>query len=319
MTTLATTGVGGFIGLQLARRALARGLRVQGLELSEAGAARARHSGVDVYVGSVSDPIAVRNALVGADFVVHTAAVVEEDGPRDLYEQVNVLGTRHVARFASELGAQKLVHISSVMVYGFDFPDGVGEDGPFTRDQNPYNATKLASEREAMAYHRVRGLQVSVLRPGDVYGPASRPWVTRPLELLARGDFVLPARGRGLMNPVHVDNLVDAIFLALERDVPGEAFNITDGCPLEAREYFGTLARMIGIQRVPTAPTWLLRLLLRHGRFLSKTPLPSPAALGFLARRGSYDISKARRVLGYEPKVSLAEGMAEVAASLTSS
>lgn len=121
------------------------------------------------------------------------------------------------------------------------------------------------------------------------------------------------------MNPVHVDNLVDAIFLALDGDVSGEAFNVTDGSPVEAREYFGTLARMIGIARVPTAPTWLLRLLLRHGRFLSKTPLPSPAALGFLARRGGYDISKARRMLGYEPKVSLAEGMAEVAASLTSS
>ncbi len=321
MTTIAITGIGGFIGLRLAERALERGLTVQGLELSPEAAERAQRVGARVQIGNVTDLAAVRAAIEGANVVVHTAAVVEEDGPRELYDRVNVEGTRNVARIASELKVRKFIQVSSVMVYGFEFPDGVGEQGPFSSDDNPYNATKLSSEREALAYHHKDGMQVTILRPGDVYGPLSRPWVTRPLELLARGDLILPAGGRGLMNPVHVDNLVDAMFLALERDSDGDAFNVTDGKPVVASEYFGQLAQMIGIARVPTAPTWLLRFVLRHGRVLERLQgrgrLPSPAALSFLARRGSYDISKARRLLGYEPKISLSEGMAQVAASIS--
>ncbi len=323
MTTLAITGIGGFIGLRLAQRALARGYTVQGLELDAHAAKRAAQAGAVVHVGSVTDEQIVHQTLLRADIVVHTAAVVEEDGPRDLYERVNVQGTRTVARVASELGARRFIQISSVMVYGFDFPDGIGEQGPFSRDDNPYNATKLSSEREALSYHRREGMQVTILRPGDVYGPLSRPWVTRPLELLSRGDLILPAFGRGLMNPVHVDDLVDVMFLALERESDGDAFNVTDGHPIEARDYFGMLAKMVGIDHVPTAPTWLLRWLLKHGSLIATlrgcAPLPSPAALSFLARRGGYDISRARSVLGYSPKVSLADGMAEIAASLTPS
>jgi len=320
MPNMAITGIGGFIGLRLAERALERGMSVQGLELSAAGAERARQAGAKVRVGDVTDPVAVREALEGADIVVHTAAVVEEDGPRELYQRVNVLGTRNVARIASELGSRKFIQVSSVMVYGFDFPDGIDELGPYTSDTNPYNATKLSSEREALVYHRRDGMQVTILRPGDVYGPGSRPWVTRPLELLARGDLILPAQGRGLMNLVHIDNLVDAMFLAIERDADGEAFNITDDRPVTAAEYFGQLANMIGIARVPTAPSWLLRFVLRHGATIAKLQkrgdLPSPAALSFLSRRGSYDIGRARRLLGYEPRVTLEEGLGQIASSL---
>ncbi|HEY5077010.1 MAG TPA: NAD-dependent epimerase/dehydratase family protein, partial [Acidimicrobiia bacterium] len=105
--SLVVTGVGGFIGLRVAERALEQGMRVRGLEQSEEGARRARSALVEVVVGDVCDPVATSAACAGADVVVHTAAVVREDGPRALYDRVNVGGTGQVARAARQAGVRR--------------------------------------------------------------------------------------------------------------------------------------------------------------------------------------------------------------------
>ncbi|MDD3763635.1 MAG: NAD-dependent epimerase/dehydratase family protein [Nevskiales bacterium] len=319
MTALAITGIGGFIGLRMAQRARAMGWTVRGLDHAQVAATRARDAGAEVVVGDVNDSEALRAAFAGADIVFHTAAVVEEDGPREHYERINVEGTRHVARIAAELGVRRLVHLSSVMVYGFDYPDGVGEDGPFRDDGNIYNETKLRSEQVAMAAHRPGGLEVIVIRPGDVYGAGSQPWVQRPLQMIGQGLFMLPDGGRGVINHVHVDNLIDGILLALERSATGEAFTISDGVATPCRAFFGWHARMAG-RRLRSVPSWLLLPLIGGVgvayRLFGRKPPASTAAIRFLMRRGAYSIDKARRVLGYVPRITLEQGMRSIAAEL---
>ncbi len=312
MTHIAITGIGGFIGLRMAERARERGWTVSGLDVAEAAAQRARAAGATVIVGDINDADALARALDGADIVFHTAAVVEEDGPRALYERVNVEGTRSVCAAARAAGVRQLVHLSSVMVYGFDYADGVAEDGPFRGNGNPYNDTKYRSEQVAMGFHTPGALEVIVIRPGDVYGPGSRPWVLRPVELLRQGLFMLPDGGRGVINHVHVDNLIDGIVLALERNASGEAFTITDGMATPCRSFFAWHARIAG-KPLRSAPSWLLMgligVLAAGARVLGRKPPASAAAIRFLMRRGRYSIDKAQRVLGYVPRIDLDSGL----------
>jgi nucleoside-diphosphate-sugar epimerase len=132
--------------------------------------------------------------------------------------------------------------------------------------------------------------------------------------------FFLIDGGRGTMNHVHVDNLLDGVFAALERRAAGEAFNITDGARTTFAEYFGRLARMIGRKRLPSAPRWLVRTgfswLGRAGAHIGLTLPASAAAVDFVCRRHPYGIDRARRVLAYEPRITLDQGMAEVEAAL---
>lgn len=315
-TTIAITGIGGFIGLRMAERARANGWTVRGLDLSPAGAERARAAGAEVVVGSVNDAAAVAAALQGADWVFHTAAIVEEDGPRDLYERVNIEGTRTVCKVAQQLGVRRLVHLSSVMVYGFDYPQDVAEDGPVDGQGNVYNDTKLASERVALSFNDLQRLGVIVIRPGDVYGRGSLPWVTRPVQMLRRGVFMLPGRGSGVINHVHVDNLIDGVMLAVDHDAIGEAFNITDGVATRCDAFFAPHARLAGVRRVPALPTWAVMLLMRLSqpwwRLRGQTPPASPTTLRFLLRRHRYSIAKAQARLGYQPRIDLEQGMQQM-------
>lgn len=321
MTTIAITGIGGFIGLRMAQRARELGWQVRGLDVSPAAAQRAREQGAEVFVGDINDAVLLQRCFSGADIVFHTAAIVEEDGARELYERVNVEGTRSVCRAAEAQAVRQLVQLSSVMVYGFGYPDGVTEEGPFRDDGNIYNETKLRSERVALEFHRPGRFEVIVIRPGDVYGAGSVPWVLRPLQLLKQGLFMLPDGGRGVINHVHVDNLLDGVFLALEKKAGGECFTISDGVATECREFFAYHARLLGRERVPTAPGALLiavvGLLAWLYRLLGRKPPASAAGIHFLRRRGAYSIEKARRRLGYEPAVSLEEGMRGVARELS--
>ncbi|MDP2228956.1 MAG: NAD-dependent epimerase/dehydratase family protein [Moraxellaceae bacterium] len=313
MTTIAITGIGGFIGLQMARRALALGWTVQGMDIAPAGVARARAAGARVEQGDINDADVLARAFAGTDVVFHTAAVVQEDGPRELYDRVNNEGTRSVCRAAMAAGVKRLVHLSSIMVYGFAYPQNVAEDGPFDVAGNPYNETKLSSERIALGFNNpAAGFGVMVLRPGDVYGLGSVPWVHRPLEALQKRMFALPSEKTGVINHVHVDNLVDAVFLVLQKDCCGESFNITDDAATPCHEFFGHLAGMVG-RRVLFLPAGLMRTGLSVAAkvlpVVGQQPLMQPAVLRFLQRQHKISCAKARQQLGYVPAIGLEAGM----------
>jgi nucleoside-diphosphate-sugar epimerase len=315
--TVAITGVGGFIGLRIASLARDAGHVVRGLELSEAASRRAEAARIFVLRGDVTDPQAVARLCEGADVVIHTAAVVEEDGAMDHFRRVNVGGTRAVAEAARAAGVRRFVQLSSVMVYGFRFPRDVAEDGPLRGEGNPYCETKIESERAAMELHRSGGMEVVVVRPGDVYGPGSIPWIVRPMELMRRHLFMLPS-GAGVINHVFIDNLVDAVLLAAERPVGGEVFNVTDGIATPCARFFRYHTDILGKRPPRAMPTTLLRgfgrVVGRAYRTVGKRPPMLPAAVDYLMRPHAYAIGKARAMLGYAPRVPLDEGMDQVRA-----
>ena len=264
----------------------------------------------------MNDADAARALVQGADVVFHTAAIVEEDGRMADFRRVNVEGTRTVASLARDAGVRRFLHLSSVMVYGFRYPEGVDEDGPLAGEGNAYCQTKIESEEVALSFHDPSRIGVLALRPGDVYGLGSMPWVLRPLQLMQRRLFFLPSSG-GVINHVHVENLLDAVFLALEKDVTGTVLNVTDGHATPCREFFTHHARWLGRDGVPTLPDAVMRAGLRAGaalyRAVGRKPPATPAAVDFLSRKHAVSTDRARRVLGYAPRITLADGMAEIA------
>lgn len=307
------TGIGGFIGLRLAERCQELGVRVWGVDRDRTAIARARKRGVEARLGDVTDIGLMRAHLDGAEAVVHTAAIVKEAGPLEDFRRVNVEGSRSVALAARDSGARSFVQLSSVMVYGFNYPANVDENGPLRGEGNPYCQSKIEAERTVLALNDPETFGVIVIRPGDVYGAGSVPWIDRPIQMMRKRRMLLPMGGRGMINHVYVDNLVDGIVAALKAQAYGEAFNITDGQASTYADFFGQLAKAANVPGPRAVPAPLLRILTQAVYRLAARGLTtdeaSPDTVRYLSRPHAYSIDKARKVLGYTPRVGLAEGL----------
>jgi nucleoside-diphosphate-sugar epimerase len=228
--------------------------------------------------------------------------------------EVNVLGTRRTLAAAAEAGVGRFLHLSSIMAFGFDYPDGVDETYPVrVTGGHSYPDTRVNSEAVVLAAHAAGEIDCTVVRPGDVIGPGS-VWVREPLRLAKARQLVLPAGGRGIFTPIFVDNLVDGILLALASQAAvGQIYTLTDGLDIEAREYFGRIAAMAG-GRVTTLPTAvalpLTSVVGTVTRRLGGRSELTAATMHMLARNGGYSIEKARSQLGFEPRVGFDEAMA---------
>lgn len=304
------TGASGFIG-----RALADGLRERGAEVRGVDLRADPERGV--VAGDVTLPGPWQDRARGCDVVVHTAAIVSMRRGLNAFWRANVLGTRHALDAAARAGARRFVHLSSVTVFGFGFPDGVDERHPLRPNGVPYVDTKIASEQAVLQAHAAGEVECAIVRPGDVYGPGSRPWTVLPVEALLARRLVLPAMGRGIFSQVYVDDLVEGIVLAAERpEAAGHAFTLTDGAAVETREFFGHYARMLGRRRVPALPTGPAVALAGIAGLVDRGGEVNAAAARYLARRGTYSIARARSLLGYRPAIALAEGMERTGAWL---
>jgi nucleoside-diphosphate-sugar epimerase len=311
--TLLISGIGGFIGLRAAQIALARGMKVRGLQHSQFKAEKAQKLGAEVIVGSITEPATALQACLGVDIVLHTAALARENGSLAHFHEINVGGTINMAQAAKNAGVKTFIHISSCMVYGFNYPNLVTESGPLRGENNPYCQTKIEAEEALIKLNTPPDFGIVIIRPGDVYGPGSIFWIVRPLLLMRQKFFALVNNGQGVMNHVYIDNLIDAIFLAIEKEPYGEAFNITDGQITSWKEYFTRLAEIAGLPKPFSLSKEKVRFLLqlRHQgkKLFGKKVDILPETVDFITRPHAYSIAKAQKLLGYEPKIDLSEGM----------
>ncbi|MCP6761462.1 MAG: NAD-dependent epimerase/dehydratase family protein [Fischerella sp. CENA71] len=311
--TLLISGIGGFIGLRTTELAIARGMKVRGLGRSAEKIKKAQQLGAEVIVGSVTDPTIAHKACQGVDIVLHTAGIVQETGQIQHFRDVNVGGTVNMAKAAKNSGVKTFVHLSSAMVYGFNYPDGVTEDGPLRGENNPFCQTKIEAEAALLELDTPPGFGIIIIRPGDVYGPGSIPWIVRPIVMMQRKLFALINDGQGVINHLYIDNLIDAIFLAMEKEAYGEIFNITDGKNTSWKKYFTNLAEIAGLS-VPISLSkdeakLLLRVREQGQKLFRKKPDLLPETMDFLSRPYAYSISKAQKMLSFEAKIDLEEGM----------
>jgi nucleoside-diphosphate-sugar epimerase len=301
------TGASGFIGRRLAERYRELGSEVRGMDVRP-DPERA------VVAGEVSEPGDWQDHADRCDLVIHTAARIGFGGRPEAYWRVNTVGTRRALDAAVRAGAQRFVQLSSIVVFGNDFPDGVDETYPVRPTGSPYTDMKVAAEQVVLAAHAAGEVPCTIVRPGDVYGPGSDPWALRPLQAIKRGVFALPDGGRGVVSPVYVDNLVDGIVLAAsEPRAVGQVFTLTDGIGVENRRFFAPYHEWLGKSGPRSLPGGLMKAATwpveRIAEARGGESDLNPQTIAYFRRRGTYSIRRAREVLGYEPKVDLEEGM----------
>jgi nucleoside-diphosphate-sugar epimerase len=311
------TGAGGFIGGAVARTLAAiPGQAVRGATRD----GRVLGAGIGACQLDVKDAASLSAALSRVDAVVHCAV-----GDRE----TTVEGTRSLLRVAREMGVRRVVHLSSVSVYG-DASGVVGEATPLVSAEGQgYAHWKSAAEalcREAA----LTGLEIVMLRPAIVYGPGSRLWITLPAQRVASGVWGgLGEAGRGTCNPVHVRDVAEACRAAIRAPVPagGEAFNLSGMETLSWAAWYDRLAEKLGRPALRDLPrsAWrrrafsglpfkaLARLLPAAGRVFRRQILASPARseLALFALKATYPAAKASEQLGWSSRIGLDEGLAE--------
>lgn len=302
------TGGSGFIGRALARRYRKEGWDTCGVDLSG-------DRELDVDAADISEIGPWQEMVAGADTVIHTAALVSNTATLGEAWAVNVRGTRNLLEAAASAKVRRCVVFSSGAVYSSHRDGVVDENRPVRPSGDAYGDTKIAAEQVCLQMHAEGRIDVTILRPGSVYGPESRPWTVIPVQMLRAGQVVLPAMGKGIFVKIYVDDLVDLVRLAADSEAAsGQVFNATDNAAVTTREFFGHYCRMLGIGPPRIAPTPVavaLATVIGTGmRAVGKPSEATAATMRMLAGTGTISSDKAARVLGWSPKVDIDEGMA---------
>ena len=304
--TILVTGAAGFIGSHVAQALLARGERVIGLDnlndyyaparkranLAEIGASPAFR----FVIGDIRDTEALR-ALFAAERpgkIIHLAAMpgipYSMKNPL-LYEEVNTRGTLNLLEMAREFAVGKFVLASTSSIYGDTDKIPFVETDPTDRPLAPYPATKKACEVLTYTYYHLYDLKCAVLRFFNVYGPRGRPDMTpfKFSEAIVNGrEFTLYDAGRPRRDWTFVGDIVSGILAAAEADLGYEIFNLGRGEPVTMHDFVAVLEELIG----------------KPARWKDAPLPPTDLAVTFA------DTSKAQRMLGYSPRISVEQGLA---------
>ncbi len=300
------TGVAGFIGSRFTELLLARAdeLGWSEIVLLDALTYSGRMENLEGVLhdprvrfvhGSINDAALVDELMAGTHSVVHFAAESHVDrsiaGAQPFFV-TNVLGTQQLLESARRGGVTKFVHVSTDEVYG-SIAEGSWSEDHILEPNSPYSASKAGSDLAALAYHSTFGLDVSVTRCSNNYGPRQFPEKVIPLFVsnLVDGKKVpLYGDGMNIRDWLHVDDHCQGILLVLAGGRPGEIYNIGGGTELTNRELTTRLLNLCGV-----GDEMIERVADRLGH----------------DRRYSVDCSKIRTELGYVPKVSFEQGLAE--------
>lgn len=313
------TGATGFLGGALVRDLLQRGHRVRGLDVRQSDVSHERFEFVTGDVCKIAD---LERACSGVDTVFHTAAVLIFAGlgkGKDyaLSHSVNVGGVKNILAASRASGVKRLVYTSSNNVtFGDPVVDG-DETWPYASDPADfYTETKILAEKAVLASNGKDGLLTCAIRPGGIYGPGDPLLLVRFLEALGGGLFVVTiGDGSAMSDNTFVENLSDgqieaARHLVSDSPVPGQAYFITDGAPMNYFEFFRPFVKALGY-KFPRwrLPAWPLTAVAWVGEILHwwvGTPMPQLSRLEVRKITVSHysRIDKARRDFGWEPKIS---------------
>ena len=316
---VALTGASGYTGGRLLDALHARGDEASVLVRPTSLSGRIRSSGARIVAGDLADRSALARLVEGARAVIHVAAVYRTAGhPDAYYHDVNVGGTERLLEATASAGVGRFVHTSTVGVHGHVENPPADETDPVSPG-DVYQATKAEAEALALEFHRTRGLPVAVVRPGAIYGPGE----TRLLRLfraIARGRYAMVGDGRSFYHPVYVDDLVQGFLLALEREeAVGETFLLCGPEYATQRDLAALIARHTEGRvlpfRIPARPLqWVGDVVEGVCVPLGIDPPLHRRRVDFWTKSRAFSIAKARRVLGYQPRVHLDEGIARTAA-----
>ena len=337
------TGGTGFIGGRIAERLwLDYQIPARCLVHNYAGASRLARLPATLCAGNMLDRNSLEKGLGKCNVVFHCAYGNTSDPV--LNARINEEGLQNLGEMAIQHGVERLIHLSTVAVYGPEPPERVTEETPVRLSKDEYGNSKIRTE--AICHDlKERGLPVVVIRPTVVFGPFSLIWTIGAMKRVLSGGWENTSDIKGLCNSVYSDDLVNGLFLCVENDAAvGQTFILSGEKPISWNDYFRAYKELAGIESVLFATdsgrkTWMPYLghfLYTNVRFLRKFMEPqlidayerlkktNPVLARKLyalfsgsiqknekemfTRKTVYSIEKARAILGYNPR-SFADGM----------
>lgn len=309
------TGANGFIGGHLVERLLSMGHQVTALDM-HADWLHSLESSEDLKVihADFSDRASVDPELPGNEVCFHLASAhLETDVADDYFWKVNVEHTSEFVERCQKAGIPRFVHCSTVGVYG-DINDPPADETSECHPDVAYEKSKLAGEKAVVAYSLTNNYRTIVIRPAWVYGPRC-PRTEKLFRAINKGRFFYVGNGQTLRHPVYITDMLQGFLCAVEVETdPGEIFIIAGPSAVTLEELATSIANSLSV-RPPALrlPEWFVNagvVLIENGAKLAGMKPPyTRRSMKFYTGNTAFSIRKAQQFLGFQPRVSLGEGL----------
>lgn len=320
------TGATGFLGSHLVEMLLERGDEVRALVQSGQDTSfLQRLPGLEMIQGDLTDSQSLKQAVRGMRRIYHLAARTGPWGPEAAYQATNVQGTQALIEAALEAGVQRIVHTSSITVYGHHPRGIITEDHPYHAEDNPYSRTKISGEKMIFKLVKEQRAPVVIVRPAWIYGPRDTASFGRFVSLVQTGKGFILGNGKNIVPIVYVRDVAQGLINAGDagQEVIGRAYTLADDRRVTQAEYLNTIADALQVPHVKRSyPFSALYLAGRCAENVwqvkdrrRQTPPPiTTYGVTLLGRDQQFSIERARNELGYTPlydvKCGVAEGIA---------
>lgn len=298
------TGAAGYIGNSLVKRLVKEGYDVTAL--IHKNKPRDIIKKANYVNGDITQVDSIKPLLKDIDYVFHCAAYVKDHGPKNVFFNINYEGTINLATACEKKGVKKFFFLSHIQ---YDADDKTSY----------YSQTKAMAEKYLLEKYKTKNFPVTIIRPGNVFGPGYSIWVIYPIKAIQKNRITLINNGKGIFLHTYIDNLIDAIILSLKQEkTTGKTIDITDGDnDTTWGEYLNHLAKLSGksvIKRNMSKKTAMLiakSMMLSYKIFRIK-PWVTPMSVNIFTNNKKISISKAESLIGYKPKVNYDQGIKKV-------
>jgi nucleoside-diphosphate-sugar epimerase len=317
------TGATGLLGSHIVGCLVAHDYEVRALARKTSDTGHLSRTGAEIVFGDIEEPNSLPPVLKGIEVVFHTAArVMPGWGSWQQFEGTIVKGTENLLRASATAGVSRFLHVSSGDIYGEACCGGIPakESTPcqlaFTPD-NYYQCAKLQAEKLTFDYQRQEKLPISAIRPGWVYGPRDRLLTDRIARQLEMPIVVWPGKANPRIPLIFASDVADcAVMVATSEKAVGQCYNVGPPYEIRLRDFAAAMARALGRPEprvifpysLAYAASAVVEVWSRLRR-VSDVPYLTRASLGHLKTEILLDVSKVRKELGWEPKVSVDEGV----------
>jgi nucleoside-diphosphate-sugar epimerase len=316
------TGGTGLLGSHIVERLVAQGYEVWALARKTSDLSHLKTSGAEIIFGDVEAYDSLPPAVSGVDVVFHAAArAMPGWGSWQQFEASIMKGTENLLRASAEAGVPRFLHVSSGSVYGKacqgDTP--ASESTPCEVDFTPdtyYDCAKVQAEKIAFDYHNQGRVQVSIVRPGGIYGPRDRVFCQGLFRLLSMPIVMWPGESNPRLSAVFASDAADCAILAGTKErAAGQVYNVAPPKDIRVRDFANALLQAMGKSKpqmkIPYSVGYAASALIEAWarlRRVKEMPSATRSLIGFMNKGVYLDGSKAKEELGWEPKVPIEEG-----------
>nr|QNO41767.1 GDP-mannose 4,6-dehydratase [Methanosarcinales archaeon ANME-2c ERB4] len=313
------TGATGFTGYNLVKRLVKEGNEVSVLVRKTINTEKLKKLGVNLILGDIRDKNLINSAVRDIDIVYHLAAAWRDVGvPDKVFWDVNVNGTRNLLEASLRANVERFIHCSTGGVLGHIANPPANETFPY----NPgdiYQKTKCEGEKLAVEYFHKKGLAGVVVRPTGIYGPGDLRFL-KLFKTIYDGKFIMVGKGDVLYHLVYIDDLIDGYVLCGQKGTAiGQTYIIGGDGYVSLNELVSLIAKTLDVpvpkKRFPFFwPVWMAAFACEIAcKPFGISPPIFRRRVDIFRKNRAFDISKARKEIGYTPKVGLGEGLKKTA------